>query len=172
MKYISTLKSFTGFEWRRLWQSPAHKITLALVMAFTMALSFFVGQWFLLNSATLNAFLPYGLGAMVLLVSALGLWLWVSERERAVYEKLMTFPLTATQIMLGKYMAGSFILAIFVSFALSLAFTAEFLGSPDWGEIFSQLLSLWLIGSVLLALVFLLNRRTKGVFSGFGVAVV
>ena len=89
---------------------------------------------------------------MIFAVSALTMRLFTEEKRSRTYDLLLTSPVTATEIMLGKLFAGlvtSWAL-LFISFLypLSLAFFAPL----DWGPLLTSYLGLMLIVSVYVAI--------------------
>ncbi len=82
---------------------------------------------------------------MILAVAALTMRLFAEEKKQRTMDLLMTSPLTATQIVGGKFLAGLLaawaLIAISFLYPASVGFVAEF----DWGPLLSSYLGLLLL---------------------------
>lgn len=89
---------------------------------------------------------------LCIFVPAIAMRLWAEEKRLNTFEMLQTFPMTSTQIVLGKYFAS------LVFYILALAGTSiipvmlAVLGDPDGGMIFSSYIGGLLIGALFLAI--------------------
>ena len=94
-------------------------------------------------------FLPFLCCVLIPLIS---MRLWAEDRKENTIEMLLTFPMTSTQLVLGKYLAS----LLFYAFVLATTWTIPLmlycLGNPDTGVIFSSYLGAFLLGALFLAL--------------------
>jgi len=92
-------------ELRALFDAPvAYVATIATLL---IVLSLFTTEFFLaarLDLAPLFRWIP---AAAAVLLPALAMRLWAEERRRRTFELWVTLPLTAPQIVLGKFLAGA-----------------------------------------------------------------
>jgi len=93
-------------------------------------------------------FLPFLCCVLIPLIS---MRLWAEDRKENTIEMLLTFPMTSTQLVLGKYLAS----LLFYAFVLATTWTIPLmlycLGNPDTGVIFSSYLGAFLLGALFLA---------------------
>ena len=89
---------------------------------------------------------------LCIFVPAVTMRIWAQERSENTWEMLLTFPMKARELVLGKFLAS------YIFFAMTLAATATIpvmlikLGNPDQGTIFSSYLGALLLGGYFLAL--------------------
>lgn len=71
----------------------------------------------------------------------------ISEEYRAgTMEKLMTAPLSDSQMVLGKYLASLVFFVVMLAPTLVYLFLMQAYGSPDWGQSLASYLGLLLVG--------------------------
>lgn len=119
-------------------------IFLLLIGFFTFSTN--LGGFFERDEASLAAFFTWHPWIYLFLVPAVGMRLWSEERRQGTLELLFTMPITATQAILGKFIASWFFLILALALTFPVIWTVRFLGNPDMGVILCGYL-----GSVLLA---------------------
>lgn len=98
--------------------------------------------------APLYAAMPFFL---LVLLPALGMGAWASERDQGTEEHLLTLPLSIVDALLGKYLAVSIYFTIALVCSLSNVAVLMWLGSPDLGLVLANYLGWWLAGLALAA---------------------
>ena len=100
---------------------------------------------------------------MIFAVSAITMRLFTEEKRNRTYDLLLTAPVTATEITLGKLIAGVVtawaLLAIATIYPLSLAFFAKI----DWGPLVSSMLGLMLLSAGYVAIGMFASSLTQSV---------
>ncbi len=134
-------REFSGY-----FRTPLAYVFLAVFNAFAISLAFFVGNLYEANVANLDRFFLYHPWLWAFLAPAAGARLWAEERKQGTIELILTWPVTAWQTALGKFLAAWLFLASALFITIPIAFTVGFLGSPDVGVIISGY-----IGSLLCA---------------------
>lgn len=88
---------------------------------------------------------------MILAVAALTMRLFAEEKKQRTFDLLLTSPVTATQIVLGKFLAGMLaawaLIGISFLYPASIGFFAEF----DWGPLASSYIGLMLLTAAYVA---------------------
>jgi ABC-2 type transport system permease protein len=108
--------------------------------------------FFTRNIADLGLLQPVMPWALAVLLPALAMGAWASERESGTEELLLTLPLSPLDALLGKYLAivAYFTIALACSAARD-AFVLGWLGNPDLGLFLANYLGWWLGGLVFAA---------------------
>ena len=99
--------------------------------------------------------MPLSLG---LLVPALCMGSWTEERRAGTEELFLTFPLRASQLVLGKFLAHTVIVSLLLLLTvLPIAWTVETLGDLDRGTALVGLLGAMLLGAAYVSLALLVS---------------
>ena len=77
------------------------------------------------------------------LIPAVGMRLWAEERRSGTMELLLTFPVTAWQAILGKFLASWVFIAIALALTFPVWLTVNLLGDPDNGVILAGYVGGW-----------------------------
>ncbi|MFO7839919.1 MAG: ABC transporter permease [Desulfosalsimonadaceae bacterium] len=114
---------------------------------------FFFSTFFLYNQASLRNF--FGLLPLVFsfVIPAVTMRLLAEELSRGSYELLLTMPVTFTDIIIGKFLAGLAMTAAMLAPTIAYPITVSLLGQLDWGPVVGGYLGALLLG---------------GAFSGIG----
>lgn len=108
---------------------------------------FFFMTFFLNNQASLRNF--YGLlpFTFAFVIPAITMRLFSEELSIGSYEVLMTMPVTFTQIILGKFLAGTAFVAAMLAPTLLYPITISFVGQMDIGPLFGGYIGAVLLGA-------------------------
>ncbi len=111
----------------------------------------------------------------IFLIPAFTMRSFAEEKQAATLEILLTRPVTALQIVLGKYLATLTWLAIALLPTLLYVYTIYQLGSPpgniDLGQIAASYLGLFLLGAVFCAIGVFASSQTSNQIVAFVLAV-
>jgi ABC-2 type transport system permease protein len=152
-------------ELRALFDAPVAYVATAASLL--ILLSLFTTEFFIAGRLDLNPLFRWLPAVAALLLPALAMRLWAEERRRRTFELWVTLPFTATELVLGKYLAGMGIWSLFLlgtTPAIALLFS---LGDPDIGLICSGYLGALLLGSLLLSQALFLSSLTREVVVAF-----
>ncbi|NCQ35013.1 ABC transporter permease [bacterium] len=135
-------------EYAAYFNSP---IAYIFIIAFLVLNSgLFMTGFFLNQVADLRSFfgnLPFFL---IFFIPAVSMRLWAEDKRTGTFELLMTLPMPARDIMLGKYLAALAFYLVALAGTLPLVVMVAALGNPDLGAIWSGY-----IGSILLGALYL-----------------
>ena len=135
-------------ELRSLLYTPLiYLFQVGFLVSLTTAI-FLVADFYATDEASLrllNIFLPW---IAVVLVPALAMRSWPDSHDDRSIELIMTLPISPFSMVIGKFLAGFFILIITLSFTFPLAITVNYLGDPDIGA----LIGTYFAATLLLAL--------------------
>ena len=83
---------------------------------------------------------------LAVLLPALGMGAWASERDHGTEEHLLTLPLSPLDALIGKWLAVAAFFTVALACTLSHVFVVAWLGSPDWGLVLANYLGWWFAG--------------------------
>lgn len=164
-------RGFAGFravfarEFAAAFDSPIAYVAIGATLLATT--SWFLNEFFLTGKLDLAPFfhaLPWALAA---LAPALGMRTWSEDLKTRVFELWRTLPLSAAQVVAGKYVAALAVLALFLAGSAPLVVLLEWLGAPDLGAITAGYLGTFLLGAELLAIAAFVSSRTSDQITAF-----
>ena len=115
--------------------SPVAYVFLVIFLVLIGFFTFMISGFFVRNEADLQGFFFWLPWLYILLVPAIGMRQWAEERRQGTLELLFTMPISVTQAILGKFLAGWIVLGIALVLTLPMVFTVCYLGDPDAGPI-------------------------------------
>jgi ABC-type transport system involved in multi-copper enzyme maturation permease subunit len=136
-------------EFASYFNSP---IAYIFIIAFLVLNSgLFMTGFFLNGAADLRSFfgnLPFFL---IFFIPAVSMRLWAEDKRTGTFELLMTLPIRAREVMMGKYLAALAFYMIALAGTLPLPIMVSVLGNPDLGAIWSAYIGATLLGGLYLA---------------------
>lgn len=87
--------------------------------------------------------------------------LLAEERKDHTVELLLTAPLKAIHITLGKFLAGVGLIAVLLALTLVYAIILQFTATPDWGVLFTCYLGILLVAATYVAVGLFWSSRTE-----------
>ena len=152
--------------------TPVAYVFIVIYLIMSAAFTFYLGGFYEREIADLEPFFRFHPWLYLFLVPAIGMRLWAEERKFGTVELLLTLPITATEAVLGKFLAAW----LFIGLALALTFpiwiTVNVLGQPDNGVILTGYLGSWLMAGGFLAISACLSAATRNQVIAFILAVV
>lgn len=150
MRTVRSIKAIVSRELSGYLGSPVAYVFIGFFLLFAGFFTFMLGNFFERNEASLEVFFLWHPWLYMFLVPALGMRLWSEERRSGTIELLLTMPINQWHAIVGKYLAGSLILAMALVLTCPMVVTVMKLGNPDVGVMISGY-----IGSLLVAMSFL-----------------
>lgn len=136
-------------EFASYFNSP---IAYIFIIAFLVLNSgLFMTGFFLNGAADLRSFfgnLPFFL---IFFIPAVSMRLWAEDKRTGTFELLMTLPMRAREVMMGKYLAALAFYLVSLAGTLPLPIMISMLGNPDVGAIWSGYIGAALLGGLYLA---------------------
>ena len=152
--------------------SPVAYVFIIIFLLSSGSFTFMLGQFFPRGEASLSAFVMWHPWLYLFLVPSVGMRLWAEERRSGTFELLFTMPISPTQAILGKFLAGWLFLGIALLLTWPIAWTVAYLGTPDWGVMLCGYLGSFLVGGTFLAIASMTSAMTRNQVISFIVSFV
>ena len=152
--------------------SPAAWVFLVLFLVMSGICTFVASDILAVGQADLSGFFNWMPWLFLFLVPALGMPFWSEERRTGTFDLTLSYPVTISELVLGKYLAGMFLLAAALLFTLSTPITVYRLGSPDTGAVLCGYFGALMIGSAFLAVTSFCSALTKSQTASFLLALM
>lgn len=98
---------------------------------------------------------------LLVFVPPLTMRLWAEERKLGTLELLMTFPVPASRLIAGKFLASLIFLALVLLLTLGLPLTLSMYGSLDWGPVAAAYVATLLLAGAYLAVGMFFSSLTR-----------
>ena len=152
--------------------TPIAYVFLVIFLVLSGVFTFYLGNFFERGQADLLPFFAFHPWLYLFLIPALAMRLWAEERKTGTIELLLTLPVSATQAVLGKFLAAWAFTTIALALTFPLWLTVNYLGSPDNGAILAGYLGSLLMAGAFLSIGSCISALTKNQVIAFVVSVV
>ncbi len=160
-------REFLGY-----FRSPVAYVFLAVFLIASAGLPWFVGGFFESNEAGLDRFFIFLPWVFLFLIPAVGMRLWSEEKRSGTWELLFTMPVSVTQAVVAKFLAGWAFVSLAIVLTLPMPITIAYLGEPDWGPVISGYFGAILMAGAYLGVCSLASSMTKNQVISFVISVV
>lgn len=160
---------------RELWayfHSPIAYVFIIIFLIANAGCTFLLGNFFRSNQASLESFFLFHPWLYLILIPAVGMRLWAEERRARTIELLLTFPVTTTTAVVGKFLAAWAFIAVALALTFPMVITVHYLGEADNGPILAGYLGSLLMAGAYLAITSTTSALTKNQVISFIVSVV
>jgi ABC-2 type transport system permease protein len=158
---MSPLLIIARREWNGYFATPLAYVFLVVFLVLCGFATFELGNFYLRNQADLQPFFSYQPWLYLFLVPAIAMRIWAEERKSGSIELLLTLPLTLHSIVLAKFLAAWFFVALALALTFPLWITVNYLGEPDNGAILAAYLGSWLMAGAYLSIGCCLSAASK-----------
>ena len=171
MNWFSNVKSVFRREFKSYFDSPVAYVFLTAFLVLVGFLTFGVAMFYERRQADLAPFFFWHPWVYLLLVPAATMGTWADERRNGTAELLLTLPMTATQALVGKFLAAWAFLGVALALTFPVAATAAYLGSPDWGAVFCGYLGSLLFAGAAAAIGLFASTLSRSSVVGFVISL-
>ena len=98
--------------------------------------------------------------------------LWAEEKRTGTWELLFTLPISVSEAVIGKFLAGWAFISITIFCTITMPITISFLGDPDWGPIISGYLGSIFMAGAYLSVCSLASSLSKNQVVSFVIGVI
>ncbi len=138
-------------ELRGFFQSAVALIFLLTFLVATLFIFFWVERFFGRNLADVRPLFEWFPLLLIFLCAALSMRMWSEEQKLGTIEVLMTLPVSVTELVLGKFLAGLILVGIGLTLTLGIPITVSMMGNLDWGPVIGGYVGSMLLASAYLA---------------------
>jgi len=156
MNPISTL---IWKEWRTAVDTP---LGYVIAVAFLLAAGFFFGnQLFLMGQAEMRSFFSILPVLLIFFIPAMAMRSLAEEKRSGTFELLATLPVSAMQIVMGKYLAVLLQVLVLLAFTLVYPLSLATLGNIDAGQIAASYMAALLLAALYTAVCIFASSLTR-----------
>jgi len=137
-------------ELLQLYTSPIGYIFMIVFLAVSVGL--YISTFFAFPVADMRAYFGNLPIILCVFVPAITMRVWAEERKENTWELLLTFPMRASELVLGKFLATFVFFAITLAGSITVPIMLAALGNPDTGAIISGYVGTLLLGAMFLAI--------------------
>lgn len=152
--------------------TPVAWVFIVIFLIMAGAFTFYLGGFYEREIADLEPFFRFHPWLYLFLVPAVGMRLWAEERKAGTVELLLTLPISATEAVVGKFLAAWLFIGLSLALTFPIWITVNFLGNPDNGVIVAAYLGSWLMAGGFLAISACLSAVTRNQVVAFILSVV
>jgi len=142
-------------------RSPVAYIFIVIFLVSTSGTTWFVGNFYQGNEASLESFFFFHPWLYLFLIPAVGMRLWAEDRRSGAIELLLTLPVGLLTAVVAKFLAAWIFIGIALLLTFPMVITVYYLGSPDTGLIVSGYLGSLLMAGAYLAITCWTSSMTK-----------
>jgi len=158
-------REFAGY-----FNSPIAYIFIIVFLLLTGLL--FMLNFFLVGQADMRGYFGTLPLLLTFFVPAISMRLWAEDQRQGTFELLMTLPMQAGEVMLGKYLAALGFFAITLAGSLPIPIMLNALGNPDNGALLSGYLGALLMGALYLSVGIFTSGLMRDQISAFILGVM
>lgn len=159
-------REFSGY-----FRTPVAFVYLIVFILGASGLPWFVGDFFESDDASLRIFFRFIPWVYLFLVPAVGMRLWAEEKRLGTIELLLTLPVSTAGAVAGKFLAAWSFIGLALGLTFPMVLTIGYLGSPDWGPVFSGYAGALLLAGAYLGICALASALTKNQVIAFVLGV-
>ena len=133
----------------------------------------FFRNFFLIGQVTTDNYFYLLPWIFLFIIPATTMRLWAEEKKNGTMEILLTWPVSAKELVLGKFFASLIFIIITLLISISLPISLSFVGNLDWGIVIVSYLGAILLAAALLAIGLFISSLSENQIIAFiaGVAL-
>ncbi len=132
--------------------SPMAYVFIVVFLIVSTVLYLFFPPFFAFPVADMSAYFGWIVPVLCVIAPAATMRIWAEDRKENTIELLLTFPISAPALVLGKFLAAFAFYVSALTCTWVIPLMLAWLGEPDWGPIFSGYFGAMLLGALFLAL--------------------
>ncbi|MHC4164837.1 MAG: ABC transporter permease [Planctomycetota bacterium] len=157
-------------EFRQMFLSPIAYVFLVVFIFFVTFM--FFRDFFLIQQTSMAQFFGLFPIAFAVVLPGVAMRVWAEERKQGTIEFLLTSPIEAWHIVVGKFLACLALVVLCVVFTLWVPITVATYGDVDLGPVIGGYLGSILMGGACIAIAMFLSAFTQDQIVSFLVGVI
>ncbi|MCB0141623.1 MAG: ABC transporter permease, partial [Caldilineaceae bacterium] len=157
---MKQILAITRKELSSYFGSPMALIFIGAFLAATLFTFFWIDTFFARGIADVRPLFRWMPLLILFLVSALTMRQWSEEQQTGTLEILLTLPVRAWQLVLGKFLAVMVLVAITLALTLFLPISVANMGDRAWGPVIGGYLAALLLAAAYTAIGLSISSRT------------
>lgn len=138
----------------------------------TISVGLYITSFFMFPVADMRPYFDNLPLLLCVFIPAVTMRVWAEERKENTWEMLLTFPMQARELVLGKFLAAVIFYALTVAATFTIPWMLFSLGNPDTGAILSGYLGTLLLGAFFLSMGILFSGFFKDQIVAFVVTLL
>jgi ABC-2 type transport system permease protein len=139
-------------EFRTFFQTPIGYVILFVFTLVAGWLFFYTSGFFTSREASMRALFYYMPWLFLVLAPAITMRLWAEEKKTGTVEVLLTMPIKEGEVVLGKFLAASALILLWLVSLLPILGVVMWLGEPDMGPVWGGFIGAFLLGCAYVAM--------------------
>jgi len=123
-----------------------------MIVFITISVGLFITSFFTFPIADMRPYFTNIPLMLCIFIPAITMRSWAQERSENTWEMLLTFPMKAWELVLGKYLASLFFFFLTLASTVTIPIMLAKLGDPDFGVILSSYFGTFLLGAYFLSI--------------------
>lgn len=123
-----------------------------IIVFVTVSVGLYITSFFSFPIADMRPYFENLPLILCVFIPAITMRLWAEERKENTWELLLTFPMKASELVLGKFLAAMTVFAISLAATFTVPLMLKNLGNPDMGAIIGGYFGTLLLAACFLAL--------------------
>ncbi|HOQ31618.1 MAG TPA: Gldg family protein [Candidatus Hydrogenedens sp.] len=123
-----------------------------IIVFITISVGLYITSFFSFPVADMRPYFENLPLILCVFIPAITMRLWAEERKENTWEMLLTFPMKASELVLGKFLSALTVFAISLAMTFTVPVMLKNLGNPDMGAIIGGYFGTLLLASCFLAL--------------------
>jgi len=167
---MGNIKTIFSREFAAYFNSPIAYIFIIVFLAVNSGL--FITSFFLAGTADMRGFFALLPITLIIFIPAISMRLWAEDTKGGTIALLHSFPITSSQLVLGKFLASYLFYLVTLAGTLVIPVMIGFLGNPDFGPIIGGYFGAALLGGFYLSLGIFLSGLFKDQITAFILSMV
>lgn len=138
----------------------------------TISVGLYITSFFMFPVADMRPYFDNLPLLLCVFIPAVTMRVWAEERKENTWEMLLTFPMQARELVLGKFLASVIFFSITVASTFTIPWMLYSLGNPDHGAILSGYIGTILLGAFFLSMGILFSGFFKDQIVAFAVTLL
>lgn len=147
---MSNIRTIIRRDLGAYFTSPIGYIFIIVFLAISVGL--YITSFFTFPIADMRSYFGNLPLMLCIFVPAITMRVWAEERKENTWEMLLTFPMRAWELVIGKFLATFIFFAITLACTFTVPLMLTWLGNPDNGAIFGGYLGTLLLGAFFLSI--------------------